>query len=121
MNILSIVGDRIKRLRERMGITQLEFSNRVGINNCVLSRIEAGKRPVEDDELRLFVNFFETNSDYLLGLTDDPSPNRLRTSGRAFLGGPEQYTEEELEIANAAAKAAIEALRKSRANKKHKY
>jgi len=121
VRLLSIVGDRIKRLRERMGITQLEFSNRVGINNSVISRIEAGKRPVEDDELRTFVSFFETNSDFLLGLSDDPSPTEKRTSGgRAFLGGPDAYTEEELEIAELAAQAAIEAWRKSKANKNNK-
>ncbi|MEK5026664.1 helix-turn-helix domain-containing protein [Paenibacillus sp. FSL M7-1046] len=36
---LSISGDRIKKLREARGISQIELADRIGINNSVLSRI----------------------------------------------------------------------------------
>jgi len=101
---LSDVGDRIKKQRELLNLTQLELANKIGINNSVLSRIEAGKRPVEDNELVLFVNFFDVKSDYLLGLTDDSSPiptKQLATGNDvyvAWLGGPpEEMSEEEAE------------------------
>ncbi|MOA33487.1 HTH-type transcriptional regulator ImmR [compost metagenome] len=69
---MSVIGDRIKKQRELMGLTQLELANKIDINNSVLSRIEAGKRPVEDNELIRFADFFDVDGDYLLGRTDKP-------------------------------------------------
>jgi transcriptional regulator with XRE-family HTH domain len=61
------IGDRIKALREKKGWTQLELADKAGINNSVLSRIEANKRPVEDYLLAKFSDIFDVNADYLLG------------------------------------------------------
>lgn len=68
-------GERIKKLRERRDWSQLELAKRVGINNSVLSRIEAGKRPVETELLKKFSEIFDVTTDYLSGLTDIPSPS----------------------------------------------
>jgi len=65
---MKTTGDRIRRLRERNGWTQLELADAVKINNSVLSRIESGKRPVEDELLVRFADVFNTSADYLLGL-----------------------------------------------------
>lgn len=62
-------GSRIKHLRERRGWTQLALSNKVGINNSVLSRIEDNKRPVSSEELKLFAAAFNVSTDYLSGYT----------------------------------------------------
>lgn len=43
------------------------------INNSVLSRIEAGKRDVEDYLLSKIADVLEVSTDYLLGHTDDPT------------------------------------------------
>ncbi|BFH10663.1 helix-turn-helix domain-containing protein [Paenibacillus melissococcoides] len=92
------VGDRIKKQREKMGLTQMELADRLGINNSVLSRIEAGKRGVDDNELLLFADFFDVDSDYLLGRT-----NKLRHEiNMSFFGGPDQYTPDEIEEMEAA-------------------
>ncbi len=37
-------GDRLRRLREKKGFNQLQFSEKCGIENSHLSRLEAGKR-----------------------------------------------------------------------------
>jgi transcriptional regulator with XRE-family HTH domain len=37
-------GERLRRLRERKGFNQLQFSERCGIENSHLSRLESGKR-----------------------------------------------------------------------------
>lgn len=96
---MSVAGDRIRKLREREGLTQLDLANRIGINNSVLSRIEAGKRPVEDNEMNSFADFFEVTTDYLLGRTDNPKGYETNMS---FYGGPENYTEDEIEEMEAA-------------------
>lgn len=64
MNIKT--GSRIKQLRERKGWTQLDLALKVGMNNSVLSRIEANKRPVEAQELKKFADEFGVSTDYLL-------------------------------------------------------
>ncbi|EEG77716.1 helix-turn-helix domain-containing protein [Dethiobacter alkaliphilus] len=65
-----ITGQRIKLLREEHGYTQRDFAKVIGINNSVLSRIEAGIRPVEDELLSKFASFFHCTADYLLGRSD---------------------------------------------------
>jgi transcriptional regulator with XRE-family HTH domain len=60
-------GLRIKQLREKRDWSQLELAKRVGINNSVLSRIEADKRPIEAELLAKFAEVFGVSSDYILG------------------------------------------------------
>lgn len=56
---LSVSGKRIKNLREERGLSQLEFAERIGMSNSVLSRIESGKRPIEDNEINIFADFLK--------------------------------------------------------------
>lgn len=91
------IGERIKELREGRGWTQLELAQKLGINNSVLSRIEANKRPVEDILMAGLADLFEVDADYLLG--------RVPLGGRAFFGGAHSYTEEEQRVAEAAIEA----------------
>jgi len=98
---MSSTGDRIRKLREKLGLTQLELANKVDINNSVLSRIEAGKRPVEDNELIRFADFFDVDSDYLLGRTNITTKS---STSMSFFGGPEKYTPDEIEEMEAALK-----------------
>jgi transcriptional regulator with XRE-family HTH domain len=71
------VGKNIKRLREERDWTQIQLSQKVGINNSVLSRIESGKRDVEDYLLVKFAEVFNVSTDYLLGRTDISNPTEL--------------------------------------------
>ena len=67
---MSVVGERIRSLREERDMNQVELADAIGINNSVLSRIETGKRPVEDYLLERFSDFFGVSTDYLLGRSD---------------------------------------------------
>lgn len=106
------VGSRIKRERERHKLSQIDLSKKVGINNSVLSRIEADKRPVESDLLEKFAEIFDVSTDYLLGKTNNPIPyEKLRgidlifknpdddknLQGLAFITGGAELTEDEIE------------------------
>ncbi|PGZ07244.1 hypothetical protein COE47_33605, partial [Bacillus thuringiensis] len=66
----STIGYRIKKLREENKWSQLEFAERMGINNSVLSRIESGKRPIEDSLINKAADIFDVSTDYLLGRTN---------------------------------------------------
>lgn len=61
------VARNIVQLRQHHDLTQNELSERIGINRSVLNRIEKGTRPVRDDELEIFADYFNVTTDYLLG------------------------------------------------------
>ncbi len=64
------IGSKIRILREDLNLSQLELSNKLNLNNRILSRIELNERPVRDDELIAFADFFGVSTDYLLGRTN---------------------------------------------------
>lgn len=65
-------GKRLKTLRERLGITQDELAERVKVSSRTIMRYE--REEPDDDTLRLLAITLNVSSDYLLGLTDDPTP-----------------------------------------------
>lgn len=62
-------GDRIRRLRKKRGVTQVELADLVGVGRSYLSQVEHGKR---DPGLRLIKALADglgtTASDLLRGL-----------------------------------------------------
>ncbi|MFC4768694.1 helix-turn-helix domain-containing protein [Effusibacillus consociatus] len=90
-----LIGEKIKNLREARGWTQIYLAEKIGMNNSVLSRIEAGKRPVEDHEIKQFADVFEVSTDYLLGRTTEIA-REDRTN--YTLGQPSDLSPEDLEI-----------------------
>lgn len=67
---LKSLGQRIKYLREKHNISQIEFSKKIGVSNAVLSRYESGDRKPDYETLQLIADFFEVSTDYLLGRID---------------------------------------------------
>lgn len=96
---MSIVGQRIKILREKKEWSQVHLAEKLGINNSVLSRIEAGeKKHVEDYLISKAADVFNVTTDYLHGRTDDPSPTVKKNSavlGLAYIDGGESELDEE--------------------------
>lgn len=45
-DLLTRLGDRIRKLRKKYGWTQVEFAERVGIDRSFLADVERGKRNV---------------------------------------------------------------------------
>lgn len=67
----SEIGERIKKLRNRKNWSLRELEKRTNINYSVLSRIEAGKRPVTDSEIITFSKIFSVSPNYLLDYKED--------------------------------------------------
>lgn len=61
------IGARIVELRERSGMKQYELAQKANMNPAVLNRIETGKRPARDDEIKTIARIFRVSTDYLLG------------------------------------------------------
>jgi transcriptional regulator with XRE-family HTH domain len=69
------LGDRVKRLREARGWSQLRLSEATGINNSVISRIESNdKKTFDDNIITKLADVFEVSTDYLFGKTTNPNP-----------------------------------------------
>ena len=66
--------NRIQDLREDADLRQVDVANAIGITQRKYSYIETGVQQLTDEILILLAGFYETSTDYLLGLTDDPKP-----------------------------------------------
>ena len=58
------IGDRLRKARERKGISQLEVSNRININNKTLSRYENGKSEPDFNTLKSLADLYEVSISY---------------------------------------------------------
>lgn len=66
-------GDRFKELRERKGYTHEELAELLGIGTTQIWRYENEKTDPSTKILGNIARVLEVSTDYLLGLTDDPS------------------------------------------------
>lgn len=67
--------DRIKNLRIDSDYTQAYVAQEIGISQRKYSYIETGIQQLTDDLIVKLAVFYNTSADYLLGLTDDPTPH----------------------------------------------
>lgn len=68
-----IMGKRLLGLREEHNLSQKELANILGVTGTQISDIENGKSGTNLDRLYQLCNYYRVSSDYLLGITDDPS------------------------------------------------
>lgn len=73
------LGQRIKDRRKEKKFTQIEVARRLGIDNTTISKWESDVYEPDADTLAKLAELFDTTSDYLLGLTNDPSPTKKDT------------------------------------------
>lgn len=70
----SLIGKRIKYLREKIGITQTQLAKLVGIGKSTLSEYESGKANPTAEVIKKIANSLNVSADYLLGLKDTYEP-----------------------------------------------
>lgn len=61
---MSIIGDRIKKMRKQKGLTQMQLAEKLGCAVSVIGGAESGKRGVSKNLASKLAVFFETNIDY---------------------------------------------------------
>lgn len=69
----TLIGNRIKKLRDSAGYSQEEFANLLDISKQQVYRWENGKSEPSGEALTRIAQVFSITSDYLLGLTDEPN------------------------------------------------
>ncbi len=69
------LAERLKELRDKLGYSQKGMAAAIGMDQTVWSRWE--RTPPEAlDYLQSIADHYGVSADYLLGITDDPSPRR---------------------------------------------
>jgi len=68
------VFQRVKDLREDHDLNQVQVGELLDISQHSYSRYETGKQPFPIRHLITLALFYKTSIDYLVGLTDDPTP-----------------------------------------------
>lgn len=87
--------DRLATLRLEKKLTHQSMADKLGITRQGYGNYESGKRDVDTQTLTKIANILETNSDYLLGQTNDPSPDKSNLSSKelnafeTFINNPE--------------------------------
>lgn len=73
---MSVLGNRLKKLRERHNLTQERAGEIFGLTKYQIHRYESGTSNPDPDIINKFADYYGVSADYLLGRTDDPNPPR---------------------------------------------
>ncbi|MEC0310140.1 helix-turn-helix transcriptional regulator [Paenibacillus lautus] len=109
--------DRLKSHRLEKKLTHEDMASKLGITRQGYGNYESGKRDLDTSTLSLIADILDVDTDYLLGRTNIPKGYETNLS---FYGGPEQYTQDEIEEMEAALKRYREMKKRAseQANKK---
>lgn len=73
MEIKNVFGCRVLEQRKKLGSSQEELGAKIGLTHKAISTIESGKRGTSFEKLVELAYVFHVSTDYLLGITDDPT------------------------------------------------
>ncbi len=69
-NPIDLVGERIRKIREKLEYTQAKLASEAQITPAAISQIESGDRIPSTPILRRLASVLKVSTDYLLGSTD---------------------------------------------------
>ncbi len=88
-----MIGDRLAAARKKSGLTQVELAVALGdrYNQQMISHVERGRSSLLVDGLVSVAKELKVSTDYLLGLTDDPTSaeDRLSAAAKGWQGDDE--------------------------------
>ncbi len=67
ISVIDLFPTRLRRLRERRGISRSALGECCGLSKSIISKYERGEREPTAGSLRKLADFFDVSSDYLLG------------------------------------------------------
>ena len=73
MNKENIFGERVYLLRKQAGLSQKQLGIVLGLSNKAICTMEGGSRGTTIERLVMLAEYFHVSTDYLLGITDDPT------------------------------------------------
>lgn len=72
-----LIKERLKAIREGLGINMAEASRRLELSKMGYLRYERGDREPSVQSIEFIAERFGTSVEYLTGKTDDPSPSKI--------------------------------------------
>ena len=82
-----MLGNRIKTLREELGLKQEELANKMSVSPSAIGMYETNKREPNNELILKLAQFFNVSTDYLLGKSDIRNPEELKNVQFANAGG----------------------------------
>jgi len=70
-----LFGLRLKEIRLKSGETQADLGDLLHIHKSRISEMEKGTASTTPEKVAMICEHYHVSADYLLGLTDDPTPN----------------------------------------------
>ncbi len=67
---MAAFATRLKMLRERVGMTQQELADAIGLSISTVGMYESGARMPSRESVEIMADYFNVDSDYLLGRSD---------------------------------------------------
>lgn len=80
-------SDRLRELRKKRGLTQLQLAEALKINRSTLAKYETGENEPDHQTMQQIADFFGVTVDFIIGNSDDPasSAESLPPTVRAWL------------------------------------
>ena len=66
--------ENLKKAREKVGLTQAQAAEAIGVSDGTYKNYEQGKREPNGDKMVTIANLFNVTTDYLLGREAAPNP-----------------------------------------------
>ena len=73
-------AERMIKIREQLGMNKAEAARKLNMSAMGYGRYENGQREASFQTVCFIASTFNTTSDYLYGLTDDPNPSTITIS-----------------------------------------
>lgn len=73
METKKIFGERLREVRQERAISQMQLANALGLTQNSIGMMERGHRGTTIEKVVLLAEYFRVSTDYLLGITDDPT------------------------------------------------
>lgn len=67
---MSKFGTRLNQLRKSASLSQEEFAKKIGVSRSTIGMYEQGKREPDFETLEKIADYFNVDTDYLLGTSD---------------------------------------------------
>ena len=77
--------NKIKQLREEKKMKQSELCIILNTTQATLSNWERGVHDPDIESLKKMVEVFHTTTDYILGITDNPHPQKIESTSEDLL------------------------------------
>ncbi|MBU5626294.1 helix-turn-helix domain-containing protein [Oscillibacter sp. MSJ-2] len=73
MQTTLLLNERVHQLRKAAHLSQQELGEVLGLTHKSISMLESGGRSTTIEKLVLLAEYFHVSTDYLVGITDDPT------------------------------------------------